>query len=74
MRDVPHALSKSGRVWKVMAVLVAGATVSGCYSCSLNGGWEGQMNPFCVEKDTLIGPLAWPEGAALGDGLPPRAL
>ena len=28
--------------------------MSGCYSCSLNGGWEGQVNPFC-KKSALVG-------------------
>ncbi|WP_313577023.1 hypothetical protein [Brevundimonas sp.] len=43
------------RIWKVLAVIGVSVTLSGCYSCSLNGGWEGQMNPFCVESDGLVG-------------------
>ncbi len=52
------------RVLKAMAVLAASVMVSGCYSCSLNGGWEGQVNPFCVEKGSLVGPIALPESVA----------
>ncbi|HBY43123.1 MULTISPECIES: hypothetical protein [unclassified Brevundimonas] len=46
------------RIWKVLAVIGVSMTLSGCYSCSLNGGWEGQMNPFCVESDGLVGGVA----------------
>jgi hypothetical protein len=35
-------------------ILAASTMVSGCYSCSLNGGWERQMNPFCVESKSLV--------------------
>jgi len=44
-----------GRIWKVLAVIGVSVTLSGCYSCSLNGGWERQMNPFCAESSALVG-------------------
>ncbi|SJM52136.1 hypothetical protein FM111_03160 [Brevundimonas diminuta 3F5N] len=44
-----------GRIWKVLAVIGVSMTLSGCYSCSLNGGWERQMNPFCAESSALVG-------------------
>ena len=50
------------------AVFAACITLSGCYACSLNGGWEGQINPFCVEKNTLIGPIS------LSESVPPPSL
>ena len=63
MRDLPgHPLAN--RSLKALAVLTTCITLSGCYSCSLNGGWEGQMNPFCVEKDSLIGPISLPTSLA----------
>lgn len=43
------------RIWKVLAVIGVSVTLSGCYSCSLNGGWERQMNPFCAEDGALVG-------------------
>lgn len=43
------------RIWKALAVVGVGMTLSGCYSCSLNGGWERQMNPFCAESRALVG-------------------
>lgn len=43
------------RIWKVLAVIGVSVTLSGCYSCSLNGGWERQMNPFCAESSALVG-------------------
>lgn len=50
---------------KTLAALTACLMLSGCYSCSLNGGWEGQMNPFCVEKNALIGPVSLSQGVAM---------
>lgn len=44
-----------GRIRKVLAVIGVSVTLSGCYSCSLNGGWERQMNPFCAESSALVG-------------------
>lgn len=49
---------------KALAILAVSITASGCYSCSLNGGWEGQLNPFCVEKGSLVGQVALPDSAA----------
>lgn len=46
------------RALQILTVLAACFMVSGCYSCSLNGGWEGQMNPFCVEAGSLVEPIA----------------
>lgn len=46
--------SMSHHTCKVLAVVASCLMMSGCYSCSLNGGWEGQMNPFC-KKSTLVG-------------------
>lgn len=43
------------RPWKALAVLGGCVMLSGCYSCSLNGGWERQMNPFCAEGGALVG-------------------
>ena len=43
------------RTWKALAVLGVCVMLSGCYSCSLNGGWERQMNPFCAEDGALVG-------------------
>ena len=43
------------RTWKALAVLGVCVMLSGCYSCSLNGGWERQMNPFCAESSALVG-------------------
>ena len=55
MRDLPG---------KALALFITCITLSGCYACSLNGGWEGQMNPFCVEKDALVGPISLPKSVA----------
>ncbi|MND47919.1 hypothetical protein D3C80_388250 [compost metagenome] len=57
------------RALKILTVLAACFMVSGCYSCSLNGGWEGQMNPFCVEAGSLVEPIALPDsvGSASSD-------
>ena len=66
MRDLQTLATRS---LKALAVLAACITLPGCYSCSLNGGWEGQMNPFCVEKDSLIGPLSLSKGVTTR---PPR--
>lgn len=57
------------RALKILTVLAACAMVSGCYSCSLNGGWEGQLNPFCVEAASLVEPTALPDsvGGASGE-------
>lgn len=63
MRDLPRTFQTS-RSLKALAVITICVTLSGCYSCSLNGGWEGQMNPFCVEKDSLIGPISLPNSIA----------
>lgn len=46
------------RIWKLLAVTGVCAVLSGCYSCSLNGGWERQMNPFCTEGRALTGAVA----------------
>jgi len=45
----------SARNWKALSVIGACVMLSGCYSCALNGGWERQMNPFCVERGALVG-------------------
>ena len=63
MPDRPSRTLAS-RSLRALVVLAAGTTLSGCYFCSLNGGWEGQMNPFCVEKDALIGSLSLPKTIA----------
>ena len=63
MRDLPGKPLAS-RSLKTLAVFTTCITLSGCYSCSLNGGWEGQMNPFCVEKDALVGPISLPKSVA----------
>ena len=59
----------SARTWKALTVVGACVMLSGCYSCSLNGGWEGQMNPFCVEAGSLVEPIALPDsiGGASSD-------
>ncbi len=62
MRDLQTLATRS---LKALAVFAACITLPGCYSCSLNGGWEGQMNPFCVEKDSLIGPLSLSESVTM---------
>lgn len=46
------------RIWKLLTVTGACVMLSGCYSCSLNGGWERQMNPFCTEGRALRGAVA----------------
>ncbi len=43
------------RIWKLLAVTGVCVMLPGCYSCSLNGGWERQMNPFCTDGRGLIG-------------------
>ena len=63
MRDLPGKPLAS-RSLKALAVFITCITLSGCYACSLNGGWEGQMNPFCVEKDALVGPISLPKSVA----------
>ena len=63
MRDLPGKPLAS-RSLKALAIFTTCITLSGCYSCSLNGGWEGQMNPFCVEKDALIDSLSLPKTIA----------
>jgi hypothetical protein len=68
-----HDLSAlARRSLKTLTIAVACITLSACYSCSLNGGWEGQMNPFCVKKDSLIGPISPPAPPALIKEQPPR--
>lgn len=57
------------RALMILTILAAGMMVSGCYSCSLNGGWEGQMNPFCVEAGTLVEPIAMPESVDMAPDL-----
>lgn len=46
----------------------AGLMLPGCTSCSLNGGWERQMNPFCIESrpDRPPAPAIQPPVAAPG--------
>lgn len=63
MRDLPGKPLAS-RSLKALALFITCITLSGCYACSLNGGWEGQMNPFCVEKDALVGPISLPKSVA----------
>ena len=63
MRDLPGK-PLARRSLKALAVFITCITLSGCYACSLNGGWEGQMNPFCVEKDALVGPISLPKSVA----------
>lgn len=63
MRDLPGKPLASQSL-KALAVFTTCITLSGCYACSLNGGWEGQMNPFCVEKDALVGPISLPKSVA----------
>lgn len=63
MNDLAHR-TLARRSLRACALFAVCVTLSGCYSCSLNGGWEGQMNPFCVEKNTLVGPLALTENLA----------
>ena len=69
------------RTWKALAVLGVCVMLLGCYSCSLNGGWERQMNPFCAEDGALVGaaPLSVeasaisPTGRLAGYEVPRRA-
>jgi hypothetical protein len=71
----------SARTWKALTVVGACVMLSGCYSCSLNGGWERQMNPFCVERGALVGaaPMSVeasaipPTGRLSGLGTPGKA-
>ncbi|MET4685221.1 hypothetical protein [Brevundimonas faecalis] len=53
--DRPRQTEMHARRLKVLAASLCSLLVSGCYSCSLNGGWEGQVNPFCAKDDSLVG-------------------